>query len=213
MFTPKRDATTLALQETLKGFISQKDKAIEEKKEREEKKQREREENAKNFFDLQKKKLEIDETDARSRAMEAEQALLAEESRIMMSDLNTMGREEAKALHGKTCLIHLNLCVAHKLCGKWGRMGPRAPLFFGYYVMPRQMGTRTPLFGYNVLAIWQCLYVYCNLFEIYCLKKKVQGGANGSAHWVHWPEKAGWGRTPVRFPAQTEQKRTKNRSV
>ena len=86
----KRDATTLALQETLKGFISQKDKAIEEKKEREEKKRWEREENAKNFFDLQKKKLEIDETNARSRAMEAEQALLAEESRIMMADLNTM---------------------------------------------------------------------------------------------------------------------------
>ena len=86
----KRDATTLALQETLKGFISQKDKAIEEKKEREEKKRQEREENAKNFFDLQKKKLEIDETNARSRAMEAEQALLAEESRIMMADLNTM---------------------------------------------------------------------------------------------------------------------------
>ena len=48
----KRDATTLALQETLKGFITQKDKASEEKKEREERKRLEREENAKNFFDL-----------------------------------------------------------------------------------------------------------------------------------------------------------------
>ena len=86
----KRDATTLALQETLKGFISQKDKATEEKKEREEKKRREREENTKNFFDLQKKKLEIDKTNARSRAMEAEQTLLHEESRIMMADLNSM---------------------------------------------------------------------------------------------------------------------------
>ena len=34
----KRDATTLALQETLKRFITQKDKASEEKKEREERK-------------------------------------------------------------------------------------------------------------------------------------------------------------------------------
>ena len=36
------------------------------------------------------KKLEIDETNARSRAMEAKHALLAEESQIMMADLNTM---------------------------------------------------------------------------------------------------------------------------
>ena len=86
----KRDATTLTLQEILKGFIFQKDKATEEKKEREEKKRREREENTKNFFDLQKKKLEIVETNARSRAMEAEHALLAEESQIMMADLNNM---------------------------------------------------------------------------------------------------------------------------
>ena len=86
----KRDATTLALQETLKGTIPQKDKASEEQKEREERKQREREENVKNFFDLQKKKLEIEQTNARSRAMEAEQALLLEESRIMMADLDTL---------------------------------------------------------------------------------------------------------------------------
>ena len=45
-------------------------------------------------------------------------------------------------------------------------------LFFGYYVMPRQMGTRAPLFGYNVMPIWQCFYVYYNLFKINCLKKK-----------------------------------------
>ena len=95
----KRDARTLALQETLNGFISQKDKAIEEK-EREERKRREREENTKNFFDLQKKKIEIDETNARSRAMEAEQALLAEESRIMMDDLNNMTPSK-RACHEK----------------------------------------------------------------------------------------------------------------
>ena len=36
-------------------------------------------------------------------------------------------------------------------------------------------------------------------------EKKVQDGPNGSARWVHWPEKAGWGRIPVRFPTQTEK--------
>ena len=39
---------TIALQKTLNGFISQKDKASEKKEEREETKRREREENSKN---------------------------------------------------------------------------------------------------------------------------------------------------------------------
>ena len=44
----KHDALTIALQETLKGFMSEKDKASEKKEEREETKRREREENSKN---------------------------------------------------------------------------------------------------------------------------------------------------------------------
>ena len=61
----------------------------------------------KNFFDLQKKKLEIDETNARSRAMEAEQALLHEESRIMMADLNSMTPRK-RAWHEKKQKIFMD---------------------------------------------------------------------------------------------------------
>ena len=85
----RRDATTLAMQETLKGFISQNDKATKEK-EREERKRRERGEREELLRFTKKKKFEIDETNSRSRAMEADRALLHEESRIMMADLNSM---------------------------------------------------------------------------------------------------------------------------
>ena len=67
----KRDATTIALQETLKGFITQKDKTSDKKDERDEKKRREREELTKNYFLVQTKKLEIEEEKAKTRAMEA----------------------------------------------------------------------------------------------------------------------------------------------
>lgn len=68
----KRDATTLALQETLNGFLSQKDKSSDKKEERREKERLERETSSKLFFELQKKRLEIDEENARARAKEAE---------------------------------------------------------------------------------------------------------------------------------------------
>lgn len=98
----KRDATTIALQETLKGFITQKDKTSEKKDERDEKKRREREEVTKAYFLVQTKKLEIEEENARTRAMEAttrameadtkrkevELALAAQEEQIMAMDLS-----------------------------------------------------------------------------------------------------------------------------
>ena len=97
----KRDATTIALQETLQGFITQKDKETEKKDERDEKKRREREEVTKNFFLVQTKKLEIEEENAKTRALEAstrameaenkrkevELALAAQEAQIMAMDL------------------------------------------------------------------------------------------------------------------------------
>jgi hypothetical protein len=55
----KRDASTLALQETLKGFLTQKEVSVEK---REEMKMQEKEDSLNTFFDIQKKKLEIDET-------------------------------------------------------------------------------------------------------------------------------------------------------
>ena len=60
----------------------------------------------KNFFDLQKRKLEIDETNARSRAMEAEHVLHAEEFRIMMANLDTMTPRK-RAWHEKKQRLYM----------------------------------------------------------------------------------------------------------
>ena len=57
----KRDATTLALQETLNEFLSQNDKTCDKKEERREKEHLEREASSKLFFELQKKRLDIEE--------------------------------------------------------------------------------------------------------------------------------------------------------
>ena len=105
----KRDATTLALQETLSGFLSQKDKTCDKKEERREKQRLEREAASKLYFELQKKRLDIEEN-ARTRAAEVEirgkeadvkdrevelkakdleLALRAEEARIMDMDIST----------------------------------------------------------------------------------------------------------------------------
>ncbi|CAM0907616.1 unnamed protein product [Alopecurus aequalis] len=100
----KRDVTTIALQETLKGFINQKDKTSEKKDERDKKKRWEREELTKNFFIVQSKKLEIEEENARTRAKEAdtrameaeikkkevELALATQEAQIMAMELSSL---------------------------------------------------------------------------------------------------------------------------
>ena len=67
----KHDATTLALQETLNGFLSEKDKTCDKKEERREKEHIERETSAKLFLELQKKRLDIEEENARTRAQKA----------------------------------------------------------------------------------------------------------------------------------------------
>ena len=53
----KHDASTLALQETLRGLMT-------EKEAREERKRQEKEEQMKTYFDIQKKKLEIEQDNA-----------------------------------------------------------------------------------------------------------------------------------------------------
>src|SRR4051812_18151623 len=55
----KLDANALAIQETLKGLITQKEVSTSKREEREEKKREEKEEANTNFFELVKKKLEI----------------------------------------------------------------------------------------------------------------------------------------------------------
>ena len=82
----KRDATTLALQETLNGFLTQKDKAADKKEERREKERLERETASKLFFELQKKRLDIEEENARTRAREADARAKEAEARAMEAE-------------------------------------------------------------------------------------------------------------------------------
>ena len=93
----KRDASTIALQDTLKVFITQKEKSTEKKDEREKEKRREREERDKNFHELQKKKIELDAkkvevelTNTKTRAAEAELKAQEVEAAIMTTDLTTL---------------------------------------------------------------------------------------------------------------------------
>jgi hypothetical protein len=90
----KREASSLAIQETLKELIAEKEVSSDE---REERKHKEREDAAKTFYEMQTKRLEIEEINARSRARkldlkqkEVELSILAEENRIMTADLTDM---------------------------------------------------------------------------------------------------------------------------
>ena len=56
----------------MNGFLSQKDKSCDKKEERREKERLERETASKLFFELQKKRLDIEEENARTRAREAD---------------------------------------------------------------------------------------------------------------------------------------------
>jgi hypothetical protein len=92
----KRDATTLALQETLSGFLSQKDKTCDKREERREKERLEREAASKLYFELQKKRLDIEEENARTRAAEVE--IRGKEAEARTKEADVKAREvELKA--------------------------------------------------------------------------------------------------------------------
>ena len=65
----KRDASAMHLVGTLKDLYAEKEEATDK---REERKRREKEEALKNYYDVQKRKLDIDEANARMRAREVE---------------------------------------------------------------------------------------------------------------------------------------------
>ena len=69
----------------MKGFICDKKVSSENSEERQ---CREKEEATKNFFELQIKKLSIDEYNFLSRAKKVELTILTEETQIMMADLS-----------------------------------------------------------------------------------------------------------------------------
>ena len=83
----KCDASSTALHETLESLMDEKEEA---NAKRDEKRRMEKEATSAIFIDLQKRVLEVEESKARSIAIEAEAKLLAEESRILMADLTIM---------------------------------------------------------------------------------------------------------------------------
>jgi hypothetical protein len=72
----KKDVAALALSETFKGCMANKEEAIAV---REEKKRREKEATANAFYDLTKKAIEVEKSMAKAKAIEAEAKLMAEE--------------------------------------------------------------------------------------------------------------------------------------
>ena len=72
----KREAATIALQETLKGLVTSKEM-------QEDKKRPEKEEQMKAYLEIQKKKLEIEEKQVKL-------AVMAKKMEIMKVDLNTI---------------------------------------------------------------------------------------------------------------------------
>ena len=83
----KRDASTLALLEILKGFMTQKEA-------REERKCQEKEEQIKAFFDIQNKKLEIKQSIARTKANEVKLTRISKEMKIMMVGLSKVSQRK-----------------------------------------------------------------------------------------------------------------------
>ena len=77
------------MQETLNGFLTQKDKASDKREERRKKDRQEREAASKLFFELQKKKLDIEEENARTRAREADARAKDTEARAMEAEAKT----------------------------------------------------------------------------------------------------------------------------
>jgi hypothetical protein len=79
----KCDAVTLASSETFKGWMADKEEAIAK---REENRSQEKEATCNQFFDLTKKAVDVEESMAKAKALEAETNLMAEERGIMFID-------------------------------------------------------------------------------------------------------------------------------
>jgi FtsZ-binding cell division protein ZapB len=89
----KREATALALSETFKGWMFDKDEAIAK---REEKMRREKEATCNQLFNLTKKAIEVEESMTKTKTLEAEAKLMVKEREIIFIDTTNM-MEEQKA--------------------------------------------------------------------------------------------------------------------
>jgi hypothetical protein len=98
----KEDDAALALSETFKGWMADKEKAIAV---REEKKRREKEDTANAFYDLTKKAIEVEESMAKAKAIEAEAKLMAEEREIMLVDTTNMTEAQKAWVEKRRAII------------------------------------------------------------------------------------------------------------
>jgi hypothetical protein len=96
----KRDATALALSETFKGWMVDKEEIIAK---RYEKRRREKEATCNQFLDLTKKAIEVKESMVNAKIMEAEAKLMAEEREIMFIDTTNMMAEQKAWSYGEQC--------------------------------------------------------------------------------------------------------------
>lgn len=80
----KREASSQAVMESIKTLLA--DKSVSTEK-RDERKRKEKEEAAKNYYDIQSKKLAIEEINVINKQKELELALLAEEAKIMSTPI------------------------------------------------------------------------------------------------------------------------------
>ncbi|KQK02442.1 hypothetical protein BRADI_2g01466v3 [Brachypodium distachyon] len=94
----KKEASNLAFEETIKKILADKEAGRE-------KFQQKKEEQMNNFLDLQKRKLAIEEANAATRIKEAEAAMLAEETRIMTSDLSLLDPERRSWFEARKKMI------------------------------------------------------------------------------------------------------------
>jgi hypothetical protein len=83
----KKDATALALSETFKGWMADKEEAIAM---REEKKRHENEATCNQFFDPEKKAIKLEESMGNAKSIEPEAKLMVGEKEIMLVDTNNM---------------------------------------------------------------------------------------------------------------------------
>jgi hypothetical protein len=104
----KCDASALAFGETLKGSMAEKE---EELANRDVKRRREKDATCSRFIDLTNMALNIEESIARTKAIDTEAKLLAEENRIMLADLSIMALEQ-------NAWFERNQAIMHAMCDR-----------------------------------------------------------------------------------------------
>jgi hypothetical protein len=117
----KKDVAALALSETFKGWMADKEEAIAV---REEKKCRKKETTCNVFYDLTKTAIEVEESMSKAKLIEVEAKLMAEEREIMFVETTNMSEGQKawvekhptmrRMIEFDLCVIASNLCLIMK---------------------------------------------------------------------------------------------------